>query len=365
MEKYFPPELLSDIFSRLPVKSILRFKCVSKKFCSTINDIDFVKLHSSQSLKNKTNFKLVITDGDGHIILLRFDSLEDPEFLENPLKYKTRDFVYPIAVCNGIVCLIRLDNTVALFNIATRNHRILPSLDDESFSFQVFGYDPSNDDYKVVRVTAPEVMVYSLKGNAWRKLNKDFHYPINSVHTSAPCFSGNVHVLLAPVQGIREDNLILRFDLSTEEFEEKLGENIWMMKEYGIKESWTKLLSVVEQEGIRQMDYSLVLPVAYSLNREKVLLRLTGSREKCTKLAWYDLKKKRIEMLGKLKDTLPRDFFANVTVESLVSLEERKQQLILYDQDNHYGWDGRGLITAMRIFIVLVIALLALCFISS
>ncbi|KAJ0789150.1 putative F-box domain-containing protein [Helianthus annuus] len=43
----FPEELIEDILSRLPVKSILRFKSVSKPWLSLISAPSFHKLHSA------------------------------------------------------------------------------------------------------------------------------------------------------------------------------------------------------------------------------------------------------------------------------------------------------------------------------
>ena len=40
-----PRELIVDILSRLPVKTLCRFKCVLKPWRSLISDPDFVKTH--------------------------------------------------------------------------------------------------------------------------------------------------------------------------------------------------------------------------------------------------------------------------------------------------------------------------------
>ncbi len=62
----------------------------------------------------------------------------------------------------------------------------------------------------------------------------------------------------------------------------KVRLDVWVMKEYGVKESWTKLNSVQPFEYIR--------PVAYSKSGEEVQLE----KNKC--LAWYDIKNsKRIK----------------------------------------------------------------------
>ncbi|KAI3951233.1 hypothetical protein MKW92_050425, partial [Papaver armeniacum] len=48
-ETTFDEMVLCDILSRLPVKSLMRFKCVSKSWCSLIKDPYFIDLHFSRS----------------------------------------------------------------------------------------------------------------------------------------------------------------------------------------------------------------------------------------------------------------------------------------------------------------------------
>ncbi|KAM3340851.1 hypothetical protein P3S68_028486 [Capsicum galapagoense] len=56
-----PPEVIDEILSRLPVKSLLRFKCVSKSFKSLIDSPKFIQAHlKQQSLKPNSDGKLLI-----------------------------------------------------------------------------------------------------------------------------------------------------------------------------------------------------------------------------------------------------------------------------------------------------------------
>ncbi|GMN36496.1 hypothetical protein TIFTF001_006070 [Ficus carica] len=49
----FPPEIITDIICRLPVKDLLRYRCVSKSWRSMIDGPDFIKLHSKQSMESQ------------------------------------------------------------------------------------------------------------------------------------------------------------------------------------------------------------------------------------------------------------------------------------------------------------------------
>ena len=47
----FPSELLDEILYRLPVKHLLRCKCVSKEWCSLIDSTPFAKKHLKRALE--------------------------------------------------------------------------------------------------------------------------------------------------------------------------------------------------------------------------------------------------------------------------------------------------------------------------
>ncbi|KAK2995763.1 hypothetical protein RJ640_012225 [Escallonia rubra] len=87
---------------------------------------------------------------------------------------------------------------------------------------------------------------------------------------------------------------------------------IWVMKEYGIKESWANLTSVslVFDESNARLQLN---PLAYSRSGDQVLQSHNNTR-----LSWYDLVKmefRNVKVCG-----LPSWLYAGVCVESLVSL---------------------------------------------
>ncbi|KAM7280693.1 hypothetical protein ACFE04_007827 [Oxalis oulophora] len=387
-QQRLPVELLmTEVFSRLPVKSLLRFKSLSKPICSTIDSPDFIKLHITNSLTH--NLNLLITDRHRDEFIMSFDfndSLTENNYvnvlLQNPLKTQPQHAIKRMGLCNGILCLVRSDGDIALLNTATRKHHILPHLSQGLLKDRCcvgavfcygFGYDHLNDDYKVVRIAQftdiyakcmhCEVMIYSLKQNAWRKVTQDFPYSLTVVHNSSAFVSGNMHFQVEPISQLapvllihkRAANMIVAFDFSMENYNvvplphSLLSRNIhlnftvlggclcvipitnravrgdiWVMKEYGVKDSWVKLFSVVP-EG-KKSNYPDLLPVAFSTNGNKVLLEISGKGSQPKRLAWYDLKKKKMKFANKLNKMLPHIFFADVTVESLVSLEIAKQE---------------------------------------
>ncbi|PHT58522.1 hypothetical protein CQW23_00885 [Capsicum baccatum] len=80
--------------------------------------------------------------------------------------------------------------------------------------------------------------------------------------------------------------------------------DIWVMKDYGVKESWGKLFSVEQLEGHQQFSY--LRPISFSVTGREVLEM--GHR----KFLWYNIEEKALE---RAKISVGLDYF-----ESFVSL---------------------------------------------
>ncbi|KAL0414846.1 UNVERIFIED_CONTAM: hypothetical protein Sradi_1686300 [Sesamum radiatum] len=56
---HLSPEVLSEVLSRLPVKSLLRFKCVSKFWVELINTPYFISLHLHNYSKQRARVNII------------------------------------------------------------------------------------------------------------------------------------------------------------------------------------------------------------------------------------------------------------------------------------------------------------------
>ncbi|KAL0443031.1 UNVERIFIED_CONTAM: F-box protein CPR1 [Sesamum latifolium] len=307
-----PFEIIEDILRRLPVKTLKRFRAVAKSWCFLIDSENFIKLHLRQSLVSNSHRSLIL--GGLGLYTIDLDSLD-----------KTTDY------------------------------KVLPEcsveypieLDSYSKTTYAFGYDSTNDDYKVVRVvefrnetthawTHSEATIYSLKSNCWRRI-EDFPYPLpflrgywrvhvnGALHT--PVEELHVHearIMAFSVEREKHDEVMMPPGIRTRGVDLSLDVIggclslvcaqrsrvvIWVMKEYGVKESWTKLLSVSPPAIERD---HFVKPLAYSREGDKILLNCDDK-----KLVWYDLSKKTVENVS--VDGMPFIFYAEACVESLIS----------------------------------------------
>jgi F-box interacting protein len=357
-----PSDVTTDILCQLPVKTLLRFRCVSKRWCSQIDGPDFIKLHLSHSLATKSNLSLVLRNW--YLYSVEFDSLRTATEINPPLNV-IWGITDVFGSCNGLVAVCNSEEEIVLWNPSTRKHQRLPTMPVEDpkgdvkprrYTFYGFGPDPISDDYKVVRMVqfvgdngffSAEVKVYSLKTNSWRGI-KELPYYIRYLFQLGYLLfyrrgygtlaSGALHWVVPAGFGLL--CMIVAFDLVAEEFrivpqpdhvdpgfEMDLGAlegclcmlcnyggdfvDVWAMKEYGLKESWTKLFKVSQSSLNRR--FGQVMPLAYSKSGDKVLLELDKD-----KLLWYDLRRrsaKKVRIEG-----APNSFDAAVYVESLVPL---------------------------------------------
>ncbi|KAL6318168.1 hypothetical protein AAG906_035673 [Vitis piasezkii] len=181
---HLPNEIILEILSLLPVKSLMRFKCVCKSWRSMISDPKSGKLD---------NLRLIL-----HSPYLRIKSCSLPSLFYEPFGYSInhdypgRDLgvINEIVGCyNGLVCISIRDmekDTIFVWNPSIKESKRLPSKPFEQLFYLVsyaFGYDSITDDYKVVRLVCCSiddsyeyhVEVFSLRSNAWRKI-RSFPY---------------------------------------------------------------------------------------------------------------------------------------------------------------------------------------------
>ncbi|XVE81272.1 hypothetical protein DITRI_Ditri15bG0050400 [Diplodiscus trichospermus] len=284
-----PHEIIVNILSRLPVKTLLRSNCVCKPWRSLISDPHFARLQLIQLQKNSNvNLHQVLLSSNPLVSMdyEAYNGGEDESKVMSELEYpaamkKDSDYdVDLVGSCDGLVCLLLDDEEFISWNPSTRESRALPettSVLDATFSYGL-GYDFSTDDYKLVRVCCPinvsdqtKVEILSLKTNIWRATS---HLPTGiEVNGNGIFLNGSLHWLAKKVISQTKIVIIVSFSLAEEKFQEvvaapdHLEENNvavlgisgdclclffecneglyegWLRKEYGVKSSWTRLFS--------------------------------------------------------------------------------------------------------------------------
>lgn len=170
--------------------------------------------------------------------------------------------------CDGLVLMLDSWLNCSLVNPSTREVRKLPespfkvSEGRRGFTDYGFGYDSSIDDYKIVSVCNYNnvVCVYALKANSWRRIENIPYKYLGCRRQSAAFVCGARHWLASN----GTDDVIVAFSLADEKFRTVpspgcIGDelcvlggclcvlvqqthrvDVWVMKKYGVRDSWTK-----------------------------------------------------------------------------------------------------------------------------
>ncbi|GMI79522.1 hypothetical protein like AT3G06240 [Hibiscus trionum] len=200
-----PEVLIMEILLKLPVKSLTRFNCVCKSWCSHFQTSHFISKHYDNNLKNN-HLNLLCIPGvdfaDNDTPYSSQLSTEQDDFLS--VKHNIffqLNWCYPpecLGPCHGLLCLYtRGENgQTALWNPSTREFKTLPpslfqptSPNNNGIECVGFGFDSNIGDYKVIQFVnladpvfaipdemgrLPElemkVELYSLKTDSWKEI---------------------------------------------------------------------------------------------------------------------------------------------------------------------------------------------------
>ncbi|XP_021738889.1 F-box/kelch-repeat protein At3g06240-like [Chenopodium quinoa] len=297
-------DILFDILSRLPAKSIGRFRCVSKPWKSLLTQPHLIRTHlyRTKHLPNHDQSLILISEESHSLYSTQLNNahhlFDEITTFATKLCFDDHRFgstlVNNLCSCDGLVFVCDEESNMLLVNPTTRAVKKLPSspyaLDPHaSFTMYGLGYDSVSDDYKVVTLsyydtdnehepdcTEMFVNVYSVRNGTWKRAESS-PYDHAVGHLASGVFvGGSIHWLASKTKDY--SSVIVAFDLEEERFREvappssvdrkkfvfdhlvvlggclcmfHLGgsceTDVWVMKEYGVEESLTKL-TIIDHE---------------------------------------------------------------------------------------------------------------------
>ncbi|KAL0007214.1 hypothetical protein SO802_008716 [Lithocarpus litseifolius] len=342
MSDYPPEEVVRKILYKLPVKSLIRFRCVSKSWNTLITTPAFINCHltRSHSLLSNSN-KLIVRHCLEKPYVEHYkliddsnDSFDQIQNIELPLTSRPIQHFRLIGSANGLFSLYE-QKCFILWNPSIRKFITLPKpcitvkTHGKVTCHSAFGFDLRTNDYKVVRIAFPSeeaklplIEAYSLNEGSWKLTSASFPSGIgvSCWHKPVASLGGAVHFAVYDKDN-RCRPLVLSFDLGDEvchlmslpncafswsnlqtsviggslallfyddRFVAKKCCDIWVMKEYGIVDSWTKLFTVDLNKRIIRV---LHLPKNGNILVE---VNLPSDRE----LSSYDPKSQHVKSLG-------------------------------------------------------------------
>ena len=228
-----PDELVFEILTYIPVKSLLQCRGVCKSWRSMISDPSFIEAHRSRSATT-----LLISFPDTHRPRRKHHlfSIRDGEArqLSGSRHWNTSQSV------NGLICLYeqhdrsfpKLSFRVTPCNPCTRERVTLPptrfSNPDLCFDHQhiSLGFDPSTKTYKILKVwferyNSIMCEILTLGSHAWRIIKDGLEYTLEA---KGICLNGTIY--WADARHISEDyphfvvmqNRVIAFDVGEEKF---------------------------------------------------------------------------------------------------------------------------------------------------
>jgi F-box interacting protein len=290
----FPEEMIVEILLRLPVRSLLQFRCVCKLWKTLISDPQFAKKHVLISTANPQLVSVFIGISKCNLVSYPLKPL-----LDNPSAHRVEpaDFemihttsMTIIGSCNGLLCFSDFSKftlwnpSIKLKSKPSPTIIAFDSFDNKRFLYRGFGYDQVNDRYKVLAVVQncynldeTKTLIYTFGEKDWTT-NQNF-----------PCdprcdpgrlgvgkfVSGNLNWIVN--KNAFSKKVIVSFDIEKETYGEmslpqdyrdkntvlyvssnriyvsfdhsnKTHWVVWMMKEYGVVESWTKLMIIPQDK---------------------------------------------------------------------------------------------------------------------
>ncbi|KAF5818729.1 putative F-box domain-containing protein [Helianthus annuus] len=218
----FPGEIIEEILSRLPAKSILRFRSVSKPWLSLISTPSFTKLHFTRATAAHRTALFIsaynFSTGKRHFLSAPHDggpvthlmTLDHPCFASIAAQH-----------LNGLVCFTyhTWSSHAHAFLVNPSTHKSFKLPSPGSSMFYLFGFDESRNEHKILSIRklfkplAIEIMILSMTNYSWRKIDTEPPaFSWDGYHTKdGVCVNSVVYLML-------ESYDILAFDFRTEKF---------------------------------------------------------------------------------------------------------------------------------------------------
>lgn len=365
-----PDEVINAILLRLPVKSLVRFQCVSRSWLSLISSSEFVKAHLKISTSRDSQRILIkgYVDVDDCVKQCSLDCLLRDEISTDVVMFDDLNWEVPsrtiviVGSSNGLVCVDANVSGLFLWNPSTGKSKELPDLDIEVPEYSDlyyivfgFGYDEINDDYKVVEIVCTfddcavlssgrrDVNLYSMRNESWKRLG-NFQGGYIAQEECGILLNGKLHWSLKTGDCLS----ICCVDLTSETYTEMGLPNfdeyyysqldmfqgslcmlcrhrnrytdVWIMKEYAIRESWMKLLSIPIHESWVHPIYKLLCT-----SEDGKILLIIGEDLVLYNAKYGLLRSYKVGLSSSSADLQFTLADACVYVESLVSLIEERQ----------------------------------------
>ncbi|XP_006363222.1 F-box/kelch-repeat protein At3g23880-like [Solanum tuberosum] len=358
-EIIIPNEILTDILLRLPLKSLLKCKSVSKSWHQLISSPDFVKTH----LKLKTDQLVLFPGINGKYKFCSLTPLFNKQHIaEELLLIDSPNLkVFFVGSVNGLICLCNYARETYIWNPTIKKSKkvLYPKLGNSFYNKYGFGYDESSDDYKAAFVDyyrnsynddvskmKTVISIYSLRTDSWTILHDELQ-GVFLLNHSGKFVNGKIYWAASTRIGNYDVYNIISFDVAEEtwgrlelpscgevnsKFKFKLGvvgsdlsvmytcylgtatSDVWIWKDCSV--SWMKLFTIeYPQNTVLVMFSALIFTFSIHLSQSEkgdILLSLPGL------IMIFDGSTKRLEHTADVEGCNPAETYAESIVNPLM-----------------------------------------------
>ncbi|KAL5798035.1 hypothetical protein ACOSQ2_002855 [Xanthoceras sorbifolium] len=357
-----PLVILMDILSRLPIKTILQCKCVCRTWFDLLSDPYFTQMHLARApvsillmnLQQRSTYT-----GDFLV----------PELRLNRIGNLSADRLSLQTSCNGLLCLHDLGykkDGISVCNPILREYMVLPQLRSKRVHRRIlgFGITQSTNQYKLIQILNYkdqsensdkfQVEIFTLGTDMWRNIGFLRYQLIQ------PSYGAFLHGALHwYAHSHDKTTLMCSFDLEKEQFQPFPGPpiqdhgqcrpvnsisvgvsggflylcdgflesniDIWVMKNYGAKRSWTKEFIVANPlvtklqrifGSIHILNYGLNMNMSEEATEDAEILMLFGSED----VLAYNVRSKGVRKLKPF--SIQSNYQAIPYTASLVSIKD-------------------------------------------
>nr|GMD36641.1 putative F-box protein At3g52320 [Ipomoea batatas] len=220
-----PQEIIMEILSKLPAKSLVRFRCVSKFFCALIAGHGFGVLNRSLSftLPSRAGFLISIEVRPPHpapyrrvYYTLNFSEEENPRrgiLQANRVGFLDAEPFLLSSSSDGLICVSKPNGDVVVCNVSTGQRIFLPRIQYKDYTL-LLAYDSQSKRYKVLMSTQMidqesstrnKLTYYEYKqwvftvgvDRSWREINDYYSfpfYPIDGINSPCNCSNTSVYI---------------------------------------------------------------------------------------------------------------------------------------------------------------------------
>ncbi|KAL0899246.1 hypothetical protein Bca101_083207 [Brassica carinata] len=224
-----PGEMIEEIFSWLPAKSLSQFQSTSKHWQALLKSESFAKKHSANAPKEEPlNIMLI----DSRVFLVRINLHDSPPSVKVAYQFNLKDPDYrssQVAIrnvfhCDGLLLCTTKDKRLVVWNPCSGETKWIKPRDRyKKHDYYALGYNNKSSckQYRVLRVDSQKILpiknkyeIYDFTSDSWRVLGVNTDWFL-AKHRRGISFKGNTYW----VAEWSHTEFLLSFDFSTEMFQ--------------------------------------------------------------------------------------------------------------------------------------------------